>query len=146
MSQRPGSPHGVCGRGAGCCGGGQPLGVATDAGPLGEEGMRGPVLGRLRGKMLRIQGGRLNPVDASRRGRGSMSPSLTWPGAVAGHEAADPEQTGPHAVLVVLLAGAGCSLLPGHRTLPLLPTDLLLRLQELNDALQDLCLLYFWVL
>lgn len=60
---------------------------------------------------------------------------------LAGDEASDPQQAGPHAILVAVLTVRGRVLLPRHG-----PLVALLGLEEVDHALQDLCLSHLWIL
>lgn len=135
-----------------------------DAG-LGKVWMMDPVLAVMVGQMLRRQSSRVTgrsghqcPVDVPGRGRvrlglGKRKRSLDcipigFLLALAGYEVADPQQTGPHAVMVVVLAGTVRSLLPGQDPLrgPVTLLHLLVCLQEMDHTLQNLCLLHLRVL
>lgn len=69
---------------------------------------------------------------------------------LGGDKLADPQQAGPHPALVAVLRAAGAPLLPGQGPPPdhrhVLVTHLLLRLQEVHHALQDLRPLHLRVL
>lgn len=68
--------------------------------------------------------------------------------ALAGYEVADPHQTGPHAFMVVVLAGTRMSQLPARDSVPgpVSPLHLVLCPQEVDHTVQDLCLLHLWIL
>lgn len=81
---------------------------------------------------VRVSGGRVVPV-----GLGGHTGFLLVLG-LGGDEVTDPQQTGPHAVVVRVLVLARAGLIPGH--------DVIIRLQELDHTLQDFCLLHLRVL
>lgn len=81
---------------------------------------------------VRVSGGRVVPV-----GLGGHTGFLRVLG-LGGDEVTDPQQTGPHAVVVRVLVLARAGLIPGH--------DVIIRLQELDHTLQDFCLLHLRVL
>lgn len=81
---------------------------------------------------VRVSGGRVVPV-----GLGGHTGFLRVLG-LGGDEVTDPQQTGPHAVVVRVLVLARAGLTPGH--------DVIIRLQELDHTLQDFCLLHLRVL
>lgn len=60
---------------------------------------------------------------------------------MAGDEASDPQQAGPHAIMVAVLTVRGWVLFPRH-----CPLESLLGLEEVDHTLQDLSFAHLWIL
>ena len=150
---RPGPPHRISDVRARCVGGKRLPALAVEA---AEVRMRASMLvmmaGHKRSQGRRITSGYQCRVDGFRWGRvclllGERKRSLTCISAgflcllaLRGYEVADPEQAGPHAVMVVVLAGTA-GLVLGHDSILILLCP-----QEVDHALQNLCLLHLWIL